>query len=132
VRKKSAILSALFLILVLFIGFNIAQPVSATPDALDASESDDAILKGFPLNLVDIFDDDEDDDETDDDEDDDETDDDDEDDDETDDDEDDDETDDDEDDDTEDVDDEDDADDESDGTETGNWLTNLLEAIFGG
>ena len=68
-KKKKAILGALFLILMLFVGFNIAEPISATPDSLNASESDDAVLKGFSINLVNIFDDDEEDDETDDDDD---------------------------------------------------------------
>jgi HEPN domain-containing protein len=78
-KKKKAIFSALFLILVLFVGFNVAEPINATPDSLNASESDNPVLKGFSLSLVNVFDDDDDDDDEDD-----ETDDDDEDDDETD------------------------------------------------
>jgi len=91
-KRMRAILVSLFLILVLFVGFNIAEPIYAAPDSINASESDEANLKGFSLSFVNVFDDDDDDDddETDDDDDDD--------DDETDDDDDDDETDDDDDD----------------------------------
>jgi len=64
-KKKRAILASLFLILVLFVGFNVAEPINATPDSLNASESDEPVLKGFSLSLVNVFDDDDDDDDDD-------------------------------------------------------------------
>jgi hypothetical protein len=70
-KRMRAILVSLFLILVLFVGFNIAEPIYAAPDSINASESDEANLKIFSLSLVNVFDDDDDDDETDDDDDDD-------------------------------------------------------------